>query len=383
MFNAVFLNTIVLLGSIQGFILTCLLFCSKNNRQANRLLAAFIFLIALACMDLYFIHQDWYGSTIALRVIFSIIPWIIVMPLGPLLFFYIRSMLDPDFALTRKYRMYFYPVILDLVPSITAGIYFAALLTGVVNKNDVPVGNFIDTYNTYVDVPRWISLTVYLYLSARYISSIRRKERQSSGIHIPALKWMRQLISGFLIFQCIWLLHLIPYLVPRYSNALLDWGDWYPLYIPLAIIIYWLGIREYLHTRHHPGSPKKMVSAPPLPEAAIQEAIVKLKMAMEKDRLYLNANLNLAILSQHTGLAPKVISAVINQQLNKSFNEFVNEYRVAELKDRLLNSGKENLTIVGLAYECGFNSQSTFQRAFKAISGSTPREYLAKSTAKS
>lgn len=382
MFNAGFLNTIVLLGSIQGFILTCLLYCSKNNRQANRLLATFIFLIAIACLDIYFIHQDWYGSTMALRVIFSIVPWIIVMPLGPLLFFYIRSTLEPDFALTRKYRIYFYPIILDLVPPITAGIYFAALLTGIVKKNDAPVGNFIDTYNTYVDIPRWISLTFYLYLSARYISSIKNKERQSTRIHNP-LKWMPQLILGFLIFQCIWLLHLIPYLIPRYRNALLDWGDWYPLYIPLAIIIYWLGIREYLLARNHPDHPKKMVSTPPLPEIAVQEAIAILKMAMEKDRVYLNANLNLAILSEHTCLAPKVVSAVLNQQLNKSFNEFVNEYRVAELKNRLLSSGRENLTIAGLAYECGFNSQSTFQRAFKAVTGSTPREYLAKNTVKS
>ncbi len=381
MLNSGFLNTIVLLGSLQGFILSCLLFCSKNKRQANRLLAVFTFLIALACLNLYLIHQDWYGSTTALRVIFSMVPLVIVMPLGPLLFFYIRSTLEPDFVLTGKYRIYFYPVILDLVPQITAGIYFAALLTGVVKGNDAPVGNFIDTYNTYVDVPRWISLTVYLYLSVRYVSSIRRKE--STGIHNPPLKWMKQLIGGFLIFQCIWLLHLIPYLIPRYSNALLDWWDWYPLYIPLAIIIYWLGIKEYLLARNHPAHLKKMVSASRLPEAAVQEAIVKLKMVMEKDRLYLNVDLNLAILSEHTGLAPKVISAVLNQQLNKSFNEFVNEYRVAELKDRLLSSVRESRTIAGLAYECGFNSQSTFQRAFKAVIGSTPREYLAKNAVKS
>lgn len=66
--------------------------------------------------------------------------------------------------------------------------------------------------------------------------------------------------------------------------------------------------------------------------------------------------------SEQTGIAQKVISAVLNQQLNKSFSEFVNEYRITEVKKRLLEPQRDNLTIVGLAYECGFNSQSTFQR---------------------
>jgi AraC-like DNA-binding protein len=84
------------------------------------------------------------------------------------------------------------------------------------------------------------------------------------------------------------------------------------------------------------------------------------------------------MLSTHTGIPAKTISAVLNQHLNKSFNEFINSYRIAAIKSRLLSSNNKNLTIAGLAYECGFNSQPTFQRAFKNIQGESPSEFLLK-----
>ena len=99
---------------------------------------------------------------------------------------------------------------------------------------------------------------------------------------------------------------------------------------------------------------------------------------MEQNKLYHDPALNLSALAKHTGVPPKTISAVLNQHLNKSFNEFINEYRIREIKERLLQPGNKNLTIAGLAYECGFNSQPTFQRAFKAFVGVSPKEFMSK-----
>ena len=96
---------------------------------------------------------------------------------------------------------------------------------------------------------------------------------------------------------------------------------------------------------------------------------------MEEDKLYLNPNLSLHVLAQHTGLAQKNISAVLNQHLNKSFNEYVNKYRVGEFKKKILQPGLDHLTITGIAFECGFNSQATFQRTFKEFTGMSPTEF--------
>ena len=67
----------------------------------------------------------------------------------------------------------------------------------------------------------------------------------------------------------------------------------------------------------------------------------------------------------------------MNQYENKGFNEFVNTYRIEEVKKYLLQNDFSNLTISGMALEAGFNSQATFQRVFKKLEGMTPTEFLA------
>jgi AraC-like DNA-binding protein len=155
--------------------------------------------------------------------------------------------------------------------------------------------------------------------------------------------------------------------------------NWYPVYIPLSILIYWLGIKGYLvsQTRSENGKSKKL----PFQDKILgEEVMIRLRKVMKEEKLWINPSLNLSMLAQHTGIPSKTISAVLNQHLNKSFNEFINGYRIDAIKARLLSAADKNLTIAGLAYECGFNSQPTFQRAFKSIQGESPSEFLIKHT---
>jgi AraC-like DNA-binding protein len=103
--------------------------------------------------------------------------------------------------------------------------------------------------------------------------------------------------------------------------------------------------------------------------------VVLLKKAMEEDEIYLNPDLNLQLLAVHTGIPAKTISAVINRHLNKSFNEFVNEYRILAFKEKVQQPEMGNLTFAGIATECGFSSQATFQRSFKQITGLSPSAF--------
>ena len=93
---------------------------------------------------------------------------------------------------------------------------------------------------------------------------------------------------------------------------------------------------------------------------------------MEEDKLYLDPLLNLQIISKHTNIAQKTISAVLNQHLHKSFNEFVNEYRIVAFKEKLQDPEMDHLTIAGIAFDCGFNSQVIFQGTFKQVTVLSP-----------
>lgn len=370
-----FLNIIILLGSIQGFIISSLLFFSKKNKQSNRLLAALIFLMSLASFNLYANYVNWFNSNV-LRCISDLIPLVVVMPFGPLLYFYIRSSLDPNFKITKKLRFHFYPVIIDFVPQLTAYIFIIGVLTGLLKNHPEPWGIFIDTYNVYADIPRWMSVSFYVWMSLKYLYSFKQEHNGVLNGQTNNFKWLQQFIRVFAAFQVLWFFYLVPYVIPRYTDVMLNTFDWYPLYIPLAIIIYWLGIKGYIVSQTENGLIKKAqpVSST-LSAETISQTIASLKKSMTDDKLFLNSNLNLNILSEHISIPQKTISFVLNQNLNKSFSEFVNEYRIEAFKEKILQPETDNLTIAGIALECGFSSQATFQRIFKQSIGISPSEF--------
>lgn len=364
---AEFFHILILLGFLQGLIMSILLFFSKKRSRPNRLLGTLILLIALACLNLYLFESSWFTGNPILNLLGNLIPLVIIMPLGPLLYFYVKSTMDPTFRLTRKQAVHFLPVIIDCGTQLSVVIYFTGALLGFSVPAPASWGRFIDGYNVYADIPRWGSVTLYLWLSARYLAGIGTEKS-------PHYQWMRQFVRLFLVFQIIWFIYLVPYVIPSLTDKVLNTVDWYPVYIPLVVLIYCLGIKGYLMAPEEAPVARKVVAPPPL--KLIAEAEPLLKKAMEQDRLYLDPELNLALLSKHTGLPQKTISLVLNQHLQKSFNEFVNGYRVEAFKEHVRQLRQDNMTILAMAFDAGFNSQATFQRAFRTHTGMSPREYM-------
>jgi len=369
------LHTVILLGIVQGFVMCGLLFFSKKQRYANRLLATLILLMTLASVNLYGMFNDW-GRNDIVRFVFNIIPLVVVMPFGPLIYFYVQAFSDPSFRISKKQRRHFLPVIIDFGPSIIIVVFIAGLLLRVFNAKSGPSwGNFIDTYNVYADVPRWASVSIYVWLSIKHIAALKAK-----STHELQFNWLRQFLRVMLVFQVIWLVFLIPYVIPQLTDKLLDAVDWYPLYIPMAVMVYWLGIKGYMASQAPVAAAAKAQQAPQtvLPASLIQQAVTALENAMQQDKLYLNPALSVDVVARHVQLPPKTISAVLNQHINKSFNEYINGYRINEFKERVLQPDTDNLTIAGIAQDCGFNSQATFQRTFKQVTGVSPSEYRKK-----
>ncbi|WP_157304405.1 helix-turn-helix domain-containing protein [Chitinophaga tropicalis] len=357
-----------MLGTLQGFIVCGMLFFSKVNIRQNKILAVLILLMTLACLNLYLYGATWISRTSIIRAVLNLnlIPLVIVMPFGPLLYFYVKSVSSPEFRLTKKERWHFYPVIIDIGSQLAAVVFITGILTGTLKNRPGPWGMFIDTYNVYADIPRWLSVTIYLWMASRYLTKV--KIRQESY-----LKWLHQFVRVFLIFQAIWFIYLVPYVIPQLTDWVLNTVDWYPVYIPLVILIYYLGIKGLLMPAREE---MPAVKTTPISADVITTALPLLEKAMKEDKLYLDPALNLALMSQHTGLPQKTISSVLNQHLQKSFNDFVNGYRIETFKEKTADSRFDHLTIMGLALESGFNSLPTFQRVFKNTMGISPREYI-------
>jgi len=366
-----FLNTLLLVGIIQGLITAAVLFNFKSRGGANVILSALIFLISLASLNIYLLETGEEASTLW-NILEAVIPLVIIMPIGPLVYFYVKAiLLYPNFRLKKKDRVHFYSTILDVVPYVAAAIYIIGGLLGVFShKSNSQWGNFIQTYQVYVDIPRWFSLAIYLYFSLKLISVHKENKKVK---HV--LKWAKRFTLGFSIFTTVWLIHLVPYLIPSSSDFLLGLVGWYPVFIPLIILIYWLGVNGIIiSVKAYRKTPKGNEPS----KETIKNTIAMLQHVMEKEELFLNSSLKLNDIVKHTNINQKTISTVLNQYMNKTFNEFVNGYRIKKFKSRLLEEDFEDLTITGIAFECGFNSQATFQRTFKSIAKQSPSEFLQK-----
>ncbi|MDO6516010.1 helix-turn-helix domain-containing protein [Zobellia uliginosa] len=101
----------------------------------------------------------------------------------------------------------------------------------------------------------------------------------------------------------------------------------------------------------------------------------KLEELMRFKKLYRNPNLSLNSVSEALGISACYLSSMVNSLLNKSFIDFINEYRIADVKQNLNSDRYAHYTIVSLGLEAGFNSKSAFYSAFKKHTGLTPLQY--------
>ena len=112
-----------------------------------------------------------------------------------------------------------------------------------------------------------------------------------------------------------------------------------------------------------------------LKEQTALEYIDLIKQYMEKEQPYLQGDFTIEKMAHELNIQKHYITQVLNERLNKNFYTFVNEYRVEEVKLRLADKKHENLTLLALAYDSGFNSKSSFNTIFKKLTGQTPSEY--------
>ncbi|PCJ97635.1 MAG: hypothetical protein COA50_04125 [Flavobacteriaceae bacterium] len=102
----------------------------------------------------------------------------------------------------------------------------------------------------------------------------------------------------------------------------------------------------------------------------------RLTQLMEQEKPYLQDSLSLPLLAKQCTLSQTQLSQIINQHFNINFYDFINEYRIKEAKKMLLSSDFEHLTVLGIAFDCGFKSKSSFNRYFKKYCGISPSQFI-------
>ncbi|MBN1186091.1 MAG: helix-turn-helix transcriptional regulator [Bacteroidales bacterium] len=112
-----------------------------------------------------------------------------------------------------------------------------------------------------------------------------------------------------------------------------------------------------------------------LKEKDMEQIFKSLENAMKSGKLFLQANLNLQELSENVKIPQHHITQTLNKYKKQNFYDYVNAYRVEAFINKLQKGDADNFSLLGIAYDCGFNSKSSFNRVFKNVTGKSPSEF--------
>jgi PAS domain S-box-containing protein len=103
---------------------------------------------------------------------------------------------------------------------------------------------------------------------------------------------------------------------------------------------------------------------------------IKLCTLLQQEKLYLNPDLSLKDLANRLRTNTRYLSQVINTLAGYNLQHFINSYRIEEVKKKIIGQELRDLTLYGIAQQCGFKNKSTFYKVFQEITGQTPKKYL-------
>ena len=320
-----------------------------------------------------------FGYLVIRTELLNYVPWLYAVPfgmvflLGPLFYFYVRSVTDNTFIWKSKYWLHFIPYFLQL-------IYSLPFYT--VNK--IYVIEFINTFLAgelrinpeykIIFAVQDIHLLIYLYLTFLLIKSVNNNYTNAQYIISIAsrIKWLKELFYCFILFLLTLTVLYIYILFKGKYNPVTN----YIYTLITSGIIYFIAYRLVLNPGLvSPDFTQKYRSYMPFSGEDGEKYMLKLKSLMEESKIFINPGLKLSLLSEQLGLPSHQVSKLINEKFGKSFNDFVNEYRVNEFISRLNTDEYRSYTIYGIALDVGFNSKSSFNTAFKKITGKNPSEY--------
>ena len=348
-----------------GLTFVLLLWFTKNvTRSANRFLALalaamILWMIRILAIDLgleaYLPRWDW-------------LPMQFLLALGPLLYFYVLKITRPQYQFKWKDLLHFSPVLLEwmvLALEIKESAKTGAAIYTTQNFHQL---------NPVLQLLIFISVIIYLYLSYKLIERFyNRLQPVMMDRSRLEFRWLRRLLAATALLWFSWIFcAAINYF--GYGHQLGTPIN-YPFYIFFAVISIWTAAAAFLK----PQAAATQTQAPaPVKQAVLAELREKgvlLKMAMESHQYYQDPELSLSLLAEKLKLHPHELSRVINTVFKKSFNDLINEYRVRDVVSKMQDPAYDNMTLLGIAYEAGFNSQSSFSRIFKQLTGKSPAEF--------
>lgn len=339
-FSAQLLFFFSALGAFNGLILAAyFLFFAQPKTLTNKLLGMLILMLSIRVGKSVFF---WFNPDLAFD--YLQLGLTACLFIGPFLYCYIKSLVKPQSNIKTEWK---YHIALTAVVAAVVGYLY-------------PFEENVALWRPTIIRSIYAVWIIYILLSA-YVARHQIKKifmwKRSNHLDI----WVMSLISGNLLLVTIYeTMDFTFYISGALSFSILLYVSWAYLFFNRDNRIYYI-------------SEQKKYGDQKIEKSEADQLKASLSTLMEDEELYKQPSLKLPMVAEKLHTNPHRLSQYLNDNLNKSFSQFINEHRVDKATKLIMI--KDHLTLEAIGYEVGFSSKSTFYSSFKKHTGSTPAAY--------
>lgn len=381
------------IGIVIAFFLCLLLLSKKNKTLADKTLVCWLIAIGVH-LFLFTMRQQWmdrnYAFMLGVEIPFPLLQ-------GPFLYLYTAAMTNQLPASKKLALLHFITPLLSALMIIDFYLLNGEQKIEVYKKEgagyEIPMMvNLVAIYISGVFYVCWCSL-----LLKRHSRNITREFSNTDKVN---LNWLRYLVYGI---GFVWLVVLL-----RQDD------EWiFGAVVLFILLLGFFGIRQVgIFTQKNqsvilnnpaedtvenialeneaPVSYQPIMEKPTVDPVVVKKKYSKsglteeqsiqirreLNYLMEKERVFTDAEITLTELASRLSIHPNYLSQVINEKEETNFYDYINTLRIEEFKRLSALPENKKYTLLSLAFDCGFNSKSSFNRHFKKITGHSPSEYM-------
>lgn len=363
------LDVIVLVGICQGLFLSLTIQrISNNNKKANTILSVLIIISTLMLVGRVLMVRFFSEWVFLWALVFDVVIYLF----GPLFYLYTKRLLFKDRAPIVLNRLHYLPAVIFFVMTCCYLLYYTPAQYFEAYRQ----GELTLMFNLVL-LTAMFSNFYYLVRSFGELWKFRRKEKNTFSFHQGPIRFITFFLIGIGAIMTAWLLGSVN---ARFFNGSLTYVGYDAIWIAIPVFIYIIGYFSlkqpelFRITSLKEEGPKKSRLSDE--EARLLQA--KLDSLMLNEGVHLQSNLTLAEVSEKINTSTNNLSWLLNNRYQTTFYDFINGYRVKEFVKKVANEEHLQHTILALSLDAGFNSKSTFNKAFKNEMNETPSNFIKK-----
>lgn len=374
-------------GFINALVLSFLLAANKKNHLAKSYMIILVLLITFQAILNAFDTRDFFLMFPHL----SKISWLIPSLFGPLVYLFTIKLCSPAPVFKKTDLLHFIPFTLYFLTLLPWYIKSAAVKRAYLDNFELAMEDDFGFLNQF----SILLILAYLIATLIFLKKFRRTIRNTfSEISRKRLEWMSAFAYGVLL---VLIISVLGFYGHKWDIPVMD-AIYHYNYIFIVLLVYWIAYKALLQPvvfdipmatgkenelqdlmesedfqEEEPASAKYVRSG--LGDDQLEQLYKQLISYMKTEKPYLNPEINIYELAGLLQVKKHHLSQTINEKTGMNYFDFINSFRVEEIKQNLLKKNNNNLTLLGIALDSGFNSKATFNNAFKKLTGITPSDF--------